>query len=835
MISRPARLTIVFFFILTLCLPWNTAAAPVSEDTIRKAVNRPPDEIDLSETLLLVSKHWQPALDLDHLRKQLDSLTDKARQKLGENPTPQKTVEGLTSLIHKQEGYRFTDSVDAAGMPTVPAELFLHGLLETKRGYCMNLSLLYLILAQRLDLPLYGVPLPNHFFVRYQSAQYRVNIEATQDGAHFGDDFYRDRFQVAENASYFLNNLNARQTLGAYFSNVGLTFYRNQHPDTAVFYLRLSTEINPKSIDALNNLGNVYSEMGRMEDAIVQYKKALEADPENLSSLFNLGVAYAQADRTDEAIETFLQVAEREPRFPPVHDLLSRLYVQTGNHIAALLHTKLLDRLQPGQFEVRMQMGNILLEMGEAQLALGVFEWMQGTFPERLEINERMGEAYYLMDDFDKAIVQYEYILERAPQSLPAYVQMGWVHYRKGELDKAVEWTQRGLKASPQSNPFLPLAFMNLGLYHVLKKDFVAARQWYRKALDADKDNTVEGMVDDLNEARAGYPGLAEIDFFSGWVLHEGGRTQEAQSSLKKFLSTNPEGELAVEARTMLENIGEVVPAGMVKIPQGFFIMGDDHHGDDEAPKHKVYLDTYYIDKHEVSAAEFAEFLNAMPETKRFFGINKFGTIEQRGGNFIPRRGLENYPANNVSWFGAAAYCKWKDQRLPTEAEWEKAARGPNGNLFPWGNDPISPQKSRYNLQWNENIRHRVMVPVDSMPEGKSFYGVFHMLGNVKEWVDDWYDREYYKEENHKTNPKGQIGGEYKVLKGGSWRDLRSFVYASFRNNSYPAAMVDDYGFRCAWSATSPDSQTPRKHISFDPVPGFKTLSPATGEGTAQP
>lgn len=835
MISRPAPLTVLLLLLVTLCWPWSATAAPVTEDAIRQAVNRAPDEIDLTETLLRVSQHWQPALDLDRLRRQLDDLTEKAKQRLGDNPTPQKTVEVLTDLIHKQEGYRFTDSVDAAGMPTVPAELFLHGLLETKRGYCMNLSLLYLILGQRLELPLYGVPLPNHFFVRYQSPKYRINIESTQGGQSFPDDFYRNRFQVAENAPYFLTSLNNRQTLGAYFSNVGLTFYRNQHPDTAVFYLTLSTEINPESIDALNNLGNVYSEMGRMEDAIAQYKKALKADPENMSSMFNLGVAYAQADRTDEAIEIFLQVAEREPRFPPVHDLLSRLYLQSGNHIAALLHTKLLDRLQPGQFEVRMQMGNILLEMGEAQLALGVFEWMQGTFPDRLEINERMGEAYYLMDDFDRAMVQYEYIIERAPQSLPAYVQMGWVHYRKGELDKAVEWTERGLKSSPQANPFTPLAFMNLGLYHVLKKEFASARQWYQKAFNEDKDKVVEGMIDDLNEARDAYPGLTEIDFFSGWILYEGGRAQQAQARLKEFLSASPEGELAEEARALLDKIGEVVPAGMVKVPQGFFIMGDDHHGDDEAPQHKVYLDTFYIDQHEVSAAEFAEFLNAMPETKQFYGINKFGTIEQNGSRFVPRRGLENYPANNVSWFGAAAYCKWKNQRLPTEAEWEKAARGPNGNLFPWGNDPISPQKSRYNLQWNENIRHRVMVPVDSMPEGKSFYGVFHMLGNVKEWVDDWYDREYYKEENHKTNPKGQIGGEYKVLKGGSWRDLRSFVYASFRNNSYPAAMVDDYGFRCAWNAGTLDTQTPKKLISFDPASGPETLSPARREGMTQP
>ncbi|CAI2717741.1 tetratricopeptide repeat protein [Nitrospina watsonii] len=823
---------LVFLLVFSVWMPWTATAATDPKEAIQNAVKRPPEQIDLAETLLQISRHWQPALDLDRLRKQLDGLTEKARLRLGAKPTPQQTVEILTDLIHKEGGYRFTDSVDEAGMPTVPAELFLHGLLETQRGYCMNLSLLYLILGQRLDLPLHGVALPNHFFVRYESPEYRANIETTQGGTQLPDPYYRDRFRVGEQAPYFMANLNTRQTLGAYFSNVGITFYRNQHAEEAVFYLTLSTEINPQSLDALNNLGNIYSEMGQQDKAIEQYRKALKADPDNLSSMFNLGLAYAGAERTDEAIELFLQVAERDPGFPAVHDILSRLYLQTGNYIAALLHTKLLDRLQPGQFETRMRMGNILLEMEEGQLALGVFEWMQRTFPARLEINERMGEAYYLMGDYDTAIVQYEHLIERAPQHLPGYVQMGWVHYRMGQLDKAVEWTERGLQASPRVNRFTTLAHMNLGFYHVIKKEFETARTWYQKAFEAKDAMAVDGMVGDLTDARGSFPDLAELDFFAGWIFFENGQAEAAHPRLQAFLSAQPKGPLADEARALLKKIGEVAPADMVNVPEGFFIMGEDHHGDDEAPQHKVYLDAYHIDKYEVSAAEFAEFLNAMPETKRFHSVNKYSTIEKTD-RFVPRRGLEDFPANNVSWFGAAAYCQWKNKRLPTEAEWEKAARGPDGFLFPWGNDPITPQKSRYNLQWSEDIRHRVMVPVDSMPEGQSPYGVFHLLGNVKEWVDDWYDREYYKEENHKTNPKGQIGGEFKVLKGGSWRDLRSFVYASFRNNGSPAAMVDDYGFRCAWS--TPEIQTPKKLISFDPTPAPETLNRSTREGIAQP
>jgi len=282
---------------------------------------------------------------------------------------------------------------------------------------------------------------------------------------------------------------------------------------------------------------------------------------------------------------------------------------------------------------------------------------------------------------------------------------------------------------------------------------------------------------------------------------------------LKRYLAQSPKGPFAEKARSFLSKVTLSVPEGMATIPKGYFIMGANGHGDDEAPEHKVYLDAYFIDKYEVTAAQFAAFLNDVKTFKEFYKDSKFGMLVLEK-EFRPRKGFESYPINNVTWFGAAAYCKWKNKRLPTEAEWEKAARGTEGNFFPWGNDPIAPQKARYRQNWTEEIAHRVMVPVDSLSEGKSPFGLFNMLGNVKEWVDDWYDREYYGEENHNLNPKGQIGGEVKVLKGGSWRDLKSFVYASFRNNASPGTALDDYGFRCAQDG--PEGSTPKRLTSLE-------------------
>ncbi len=837
MIFRVYR-TAKIIVIMTLCLVL-AGALPSQADTPQVSVTEelvatlalPENKIDLAETLLLISRHWDPRLDTAPLKKTLDQLTESARSQLKGNPSPAQTVEILRKVIHEEGRYHYTDALDPAGMPINPAELFLHGLLQTRRGYCMNLSLLYLILGERLNLPLVGVPLPNHFFVRYYSPEYRVNIEATEGGTAFPDSFYEQRFGAATGSQYFMSNLGKKKTLGAYFSNVGLVMYRADKPKIAIFYLEQSARINPQSIDALNNLGNIYSELKQHDKSIHAYERALKADPGNFSTLFNLGLAYMETGALEKAKVVLLQAAQINPRYHLAHEMLTRIYLEQKKFPSALLHLKIMKRLQPGQLITELNIGSVLMEMGQAGMALKYFEELQSRFPQAIEVNQRMADVYYRQKEYSKAIVQYEFIIERAPRSIENYVQLGWVHYKMGSIAKAIEITERSLQANSQESRLITLAHMNLGFYNVLGEKFKEAEKWYQKALDADDPKSVDAMIEDLSGAFKNYPDISEINYFGGWILFQSDQKDKARKWLNRYLSQSPKGPFAEKARGFLSKVTLSAPKDMVLIPKGYFIMGANGHGDDEAPEHKVYLDAYFIDKYEVTAAEFAKFLNDVKTFKEFYKDNKFGMLVLEK-DFKPRKGLESYPINNVSWFGAAAFCKWKNMRLPTEAEWEKVARGTEGNFFPWGNDPISPQKSRYRQKWTEEIAHRVMVPVDSMPEGKSASGLFHMLGNVKEWVDDWYDREYYGEENHNLNPKGQVGGEFRVLKGGSWRDLRSFIYASFRNNSTPSTALDDYGFRCAQDG--PEGSAPKRLTSLEHLFIPVRLEHTAQEGSGQ-
>ena len=776
---------------------------------------------DLLETLLMVSKHWKPSLDLAPLKEEIQIIIRSAKHKLSGLDRPEDIIRIIRTVIHDEAGYRYTDQVDERGVPINPEELFLHGLLHTHKGYCMNLSLLYLILGQKLGLPFYGVALPNHFFVRYERDAVKVNIETTERGVSYPDSFYLQRFGTLAKAKtpYFMKNLNTRQTLGAYFSNVGMVYYKNQKPERAIFYLGISTAINSESIDAQNNLANIYSELKKPQQAIKHYNLALKADSGNISTLFNLGLVLQESGKATQAINAFLQVVQIDPGFSSAHRMLANLYLQDNRLISALLHLKLLVRIQPMNLQNHLNIASTYRRMGHQKLAIETLKSVQTQFPGHTEIHEGLAEAFYRMKDFHQSIVQYRFLIDQDQKNLRNYIQLGWTYYRLHDLPMASAWTLRGMKKSEEAGQLKALAQMNLGFYSLLQKQYSQAREWYEKVLSENPAEIAQGMIGDIEEVPAGYSRRADLQFFKGWIYFKSHQPKKSQRSLQTYLQMEKNGPFSEEAKNLLKlqvpqsgraegalsgnrpsSVEKGDPKNMVLVSSGFFIMGSNRSLEDEAPEHRVYLDSYWIDKYEVSARKFAEFLNTLDNVKGYYLDNKFGTLYY-DSRFHSRPGLENYPINNITWHAADEYCKWKEKRLPTEAEWEKAARGTTAQAYPWGNIPPSDTLARYFQTWTKEEKHKVMVPVQALTEGQSPFGLYNMAGNVKEWVDDWYDREYYNEQSEYANPRGPIGGEFKVVRGGSWRDMKGFIYSTFRNSGNPKSRMDDYGFRCAKNA----------------------------------
>ena len=227
----------------------------------------------------------------------------------------------------------------------------------------------------------------------------------------------------------------------------------------------------------------------------------------------------------------------------------------------------------------------------------------------------------------------------------------------------------------------------------------------------------------------------------------------------------------------------------MVEIPAGEFTMGLDEMQalEDERPMHLVWVDRFSMDLHEVATAQYAEFLSATHRPAPW-QWHEMDLLQAR-----------DRPVIGVDWSDADAYCRWKGKRLPTEAEWEKSARGTDGRLYPWGNQV--PRKDLANFALGARFSYsQVLMPVQSYEFGKSPYGLYHMAGNVWEWVQDWYAVNYY-EVSPERNPQGPEQGQLKVLRGGSWSDLPKYLLTYGRFRLPPETRNSYTGFRCARSS----------------------------------
>jgi iron(II)-dependent oxidoreductase len=228
--------------------------------------------------------------------------------------------------------------------------------------------------------------------------------------------------------------------------------------------------------------------------------------------------------------------------------------------------------------------------------------------------------------------------------------------------------------------------------------------------------------------------------------------------------------------------------AEMVLIPAGEFQMGDSLDGMSNAlPVHTVYLDAFYIDIYEVTNAQYKKFMDATGyKAPTYWNLLDYWND--------PNYNAPNNPVVGVSWYDAKAYADWAGKRLPTEAEWEKAARGGLvGKRYPWG-DVLTYDDANYNGIGLKD-RWTYTSPVGSFaPNG---YGLYDMAGNVWEWCADWYDGSYYAN-SPKSNPKGPDSGSYKVLRGGSWNSDDN-LRTAHRSPSDPTGDVR-HGFRCGAS-----------------------------------
>jgi formylglycine-generating enzyme required for sulfatase activity len=256
----------------------------------------------------------------------------------------------------------------------------------------------------------------------------------------------------------------------------------------------------------------------------------------------------------------------------------------------------------------------------------------------------------------------------------------------------------------------------------------------------------------------------------------------------------------------------------MVLVPEGWFEMGSTAAEIDaasrlgktydpgtttswfatEAPVHRAWVDGFYMDRYEVTVGEYEEFRRATGHRALPVWVSRYAPGDR-------------HPVVGVNWDDATAYCRWAGKQLPTEAQWEKAARGTDRRQYPWGNEPPDGTRANYcdstcDLSWKDiraHDRYQYTAPVGSYEKGVSPYGIYDLAGNVCEWVHDWYAADYYRQ-SLERNPVNTIAADFRVLRGGCWSNNPAAVRAANRSKAGPVVNRSEFvGFRCVMAVSA--------------------------------
>ena len=350
------------------------------------------------------------------------------------------------------------------------------------------------------------------------------------------------------------------------------------------------------------------------------------------------------------------------------------------------------------------------------------------------------------------------------------------------DAGKLIATTGGQIKFDQDSNTILTVSFSPDGrLILVRARDETIRILW-----SSDLRPVINDYFPQLADASVHWSELMEIWFAVPGINNPEIWSLHIPEGLLKSTSSDPSStripQVELEKAMPKLPINEVP---MVYVAGGNFTMGHIAGWDDQRPAHQIFLDSFWIDTFEVTVEQYAKFLQATNHNPPKFWKSR--ATERRA----------KYPVVGVDWNDAKKFCEWAGKRLPTEAEWEMAARGTDGRFYPWGDELPTPNRVNFNKDLSGSVYGNNLTPVGSFVSGKSPFGVHDMSGNVWEWVSDWYNEQYYAK-SPKLNPIGPSSGTKKVLRGGGWADPIELLSSINRYKDLPKHRSASVGFRCA-------------------------------------
>jgi len=440
-----------------------------------------PDQVDLATAALIISERWS---DLVHGRRHLQELDDMAyeiRERIEQRGinAQYKVIEIINDYLFDELGYK------AVAEATNPDDLFLHSVMENKQGYCLSLSVLYLSLGERLGLPLHGVVVPGHFFVRYDNGSVCFNIETTSKGHYADDDHYLKTFNVPQDSdTLYMQNLDKMKTIGCFLNNLGNVYEDINNTQTAQETLETAVEINPTLSESHTNLGNVYLKQNKVQDAIYEYHTAIDINPEDAKAHSNLANAYSRKDWLNDAIGEYNRAIKLDPNFADAYKNLANVCRRKQLYAKAISNLKQAILLQPQDANCYAQLGNVYSEMESYEMAVSQFKKALKIDPCSVLAYCGLADCYSKMEMDDKAIDEYKKAIKINPDMAPALTNLANVYFKQKDYKKAIEYYRKAERLDPAN----ALIYHNLGAAYSNRDMYEQSVAEYSKAVQLDPE-----------------------------------------------------------------------------------------------------------------------------------------------------------------------------------------------------------------------------------------------------------------------------------------------------------------------------------------------------------
>ena len=453
----------------------NEGKAGLYAKSIDRVLRLREDEVDLATAALIISEKWS---NLVYGRRYLSKLDDMAleirsrleKKKLRAN---YRAILMINEYLFDELGFK------AVSEASDPNDLFLHSVLDRKRGYCLSLSILYLSLGERLGLPVYGVVVPGHFFVKYDDGRVRFNIETTSKGGSASDEHYITKFKVPEDDSIYMRKLTKVQTLGCFLNNLGNSYSEVGDTESALRALETAVRINPSLGESRANLGNLYLKDGRIEDAMYEYRTALQINPNDAKTHSNLGNAYTKRGWLNDATAQYCHALELDPNFTQAYKNLASAYCELEMFVQSEVTLKQALILEPKDASLYSQLADVYKQMGKYRQAISQYK-------KALKIKRNLAEAHYglalcynKLDLVDEETRAYKKALAFQPDMVAAFVGLGNVYFGRKKYDAAIEQYKKAVRIAPDDGTI----HHNLGAAYSNKDDYEQAAAAYLKAV----------------------------------------------------------------------------------------------------------------------------------------------------------------------------------------------------------------------------------------------------------------------------------------------------------------------------------------------------------------